>query len=622
MALSIATVPVNVDFSPNQIGTTFVHLHVPISDTAPFRVIDSARGLLTLAWENCLSAALEPVDGLAGSQLIVFPEFSLPSDAIPKIEATIRSDTCPPNTVVITGTEWLDASQYAQLLTNSSNPQSLRSKCPPDGQYANPAIIWIKTADNVLERYVQTKLRPSRQESASHSMSCGEDVMLFVSNGPDVVSFSVLICFDCIAVEGHKPMFEQLIDAAPSLPNSSTNWHLLLVPQYNKAPEHPEFLEFAESFLYRGGYTYNTADSAVAFINASAAEHGRSVSGFGRSSIFYRSDRWQSIPVNGPLADIPGTYAIEKLPKTTLIRARFREDGPSLHRFEFLKPWKTLRAAGSSRIPLLYARSRNINPDGSLTSWHSVSVLPKVFTDWLRRDLASRDIAFSGEISLLDEYVDIRTELLSLAATYPGRLNEIIYLLLLGLPVDNRVPAINPDHWQKPAEEWRNDAQGQAIVQLAATSSLLRLLNTISFSDPSPLCCGYCGPMRFVVIDGNNQHPASFLVAQYTGWLDRNPIGNLIGKKTVLILSRTTTVDLNTSNNIAERVIFHIDVDSHRDRAALKAINPILVDSTEDITSDGTQFFKHFAVILRNALHCTSKAQAAHYLQERLSNAI
>lgn len=622
MAVSIIKAPSNVNFPSDEIGMTFVHLHVPLSASAPFRILDSARTLLTSSWQNSLSAAFDPLQGLPPSQFVVFPEFALPVEAVPQVEETLKSAVCPSNTIVISGIEWLDIAQYSNLLQNSANPEPIKSNCPAQGLYINPVIIWIKTADNILKRYVQPKLRPSRIESASQVMYCGEDVILFTSNGPEVFSFAVLICFDCIARDGQRPMFDQLLDGAPeTAPDSSINWHMLLVPQYNDKPEHPEFLKFAASFLNLGGPTYNTADSAVAFVNASAPAHGRSIGGFGRSSIFYRAGRWQSIPEQGPLDVIPDTYALEKL-NADLMRARFREDGPCLHRFSFLKPWTVLRESGSSRIPLLIARSRNINPDGTLDDWQHVPAMPKVFGDWLQEDLASTATAFKGRISIGDEYADVRKTLLTLKTSAPERLNQIMDLLLLGFQDPHRMPKVNPDLWQKRHHEWRDDDHGQAIVQLAATSSLLRLLDNVRFHEGFAFCSGTCGTFHFVIIDGWNHCRPDFLVQQYQEWLADNPIGQLVGRHIVLILARTTRVYLNTPNNTAELVTSHTDVASNRDEATLRSINPELISSPDSITSDTTKVFKHFASVLMQALEVYSKAQAVHFLRERLSNAI
>ena len=125
-----------------------------------------------------------------------------------------------------------------------------------------------------------------------------------------------------------------------------------------------------------------------------------------------------------------------------------------------------------------------------------------------------------------------------------------------------------------------------------------------------------------MIIDGWNHCRPDFLVQQYQEWLADNPIGQLVGRHIVLILARTTRVYLNTPNNTAELVTSHTDVASNRDEATLRSINPELISSPDSITSDTTKVFKHFASVLMQALEVYSKAQAVHFLRERLSNAI
>jgi hypothetical protein len=81
-------------------------------------------------------------------------------------------------------------------------------------------------------------------------------------------------------------------------------------------------------------------------------------------------------------------------------------------------------------------------------------------------------------------------------------------------------------------------------------------------------------------------------------------------------------VYLGTNNSTAELVTSHSDVRSHRDEATLRSINPDLVTSPDDITLDSTKVFKHFSAILKQALEHDSKAAAARFLRERLSDAI
>ena len=130
MAVSITKVPVNLDLGSDEIGMAFAHLYLPVTVNAPFRILESARNSVATAWQNSLSAALDPIEGLPNSQIIVFPEFGLPYDVLPKVEEILQSAACPPNTIIITGTEWLDNEQYSKLLDTSDSPPIIKSKHP------------------------------------------------------------------------------------------------------------------------------------------------------------------------------------------------------------------------------------------------------------------------------------------------------------------------------------------------------------------------------------------------------------------------------------------------------------------------------------------------------------
>lgn len=622
MGISITTVPLDVDLDSDEIGMAFANLHVPVTRAAPFTIMPSARDRVASTFHGSLRASLLSTQGMPNPQLIVFPELTLPFEAINGVRETLEAAACPPNTVVIAGSEWLTADQYIELLESSVVPERLKSKHPDSHLFVNCAIIWAMCKDGKIVQYVQPKLRPSPQEAASQLMYCGRDVLMFISNEPEVVAFAVLICFDCIAVQGEKAMFDQLRDAAPkTTPNSSFNWHLLVVPQYNDDPEHLEFRSFADAFLNRGGSIYNTADSAVAFVNAADEKHGRSSRGFGRSSIFYRAGRWQQITAQGPLDRIPGTYAVEVI-GPGLMRARFREDGPSVHRFSFVKPWVITKQSGASRVPLLNARSAKIDSVGTMGEWEIVPVLSKVFTDWVPDDLAVTDPAFSGRVDIRDEFAAIRQALIGLANEHADRLVSVVDLLILGHQDPCQSPKFNPDTWQLPTNDWRNDDHGKAIVQLAMVSSLLQLVSAVHFNDSSLLCTGICGRVYFAVVDGCNRCKHEELVSKYVELVSTHPMGDIVGKAVILILTRTSTVYLGTTDNTAEEITSLVDVLSAEDQTALRDISPDLVTSPEDITADRTRFFKQFSAVLGEALAQDSKAAATQFLRDRLGEAI
>jgi hypothetical protein len=619
MAITITPVSVELDIEDAEaIGMAFVHPHMCMTTNAPFRVVDQSRALAVSVAEASIRAAFEPLSGLPRVQFVVLPEFALTFESINVVETILSSELCPANTVVIAGVEWLSAEQYVGLLTSSANPEQMKQKRPDASLYVNCCLIWIKTP-NGLTRFVQPKLRPSPPEASTQLMYRGSDILVFVSRGPNALTFAVLICFDCIAMEGDKPMFAQIIEAIPkSGPTSSFPLSMLFVPQFNDSPEHKDFINFAESFLTRGGMTINTADSAVAFVNAASTRHGRSESGFGRSSLFYRTGHWQSVQIEGPLARVPGTYAMETM-SATLVRARLREDGACIHRFGFVLPWRVLHEPGSTRVPLIEARVRQID-SGASGAWTTVPGICKVFTDWITDDLADLDYRFRSTIDIAQEYSTVRLNLLEAADAGAERIGQILDLLLLGFGGYCCRPDVNPDSWQRPVANWRDDTHGQAITELAAVCSLLQLVGVVDARGDSDVATANLGRLLLVVLDGDNRRTHNYLLAKYLEWLKTHSWRHSVGKSTLIIMTRVSSQLLRST--IAEEVEVDIADLSANDEQILSGISGELSNPTEAITNDQTKVFKHFASILRDALDRETKAEAGQFVKECLGKAI
>jgi hypothetical protein len=622
MAISLVPIPVGLDFTnADVLGMVFAQPHLTITPGHPFKIVEARREAAAAIFRNSLQYAFQTPEGMPRVHFAIFPEFTLPFESFSVAEEMLASTACPSNTVVIAGLEWLTAGQYIELLASSANPTAIKAKHPDPHFFVNCCAIWIKTNDQLL-RFLQPKLRPSPPEAATQVMYRGQDVFVFATPRPTALSFSLLICFDCIAAAGEKNMFDQILEAAPDTGlNTSFNLQMLFVPQYNDSPEHASFLDFADRFLNRGGATLNTADSAVAFVNSASHKHGRADGGYGRSSVFYRAGRWQSIPADGPLVRVPGTYAVEGL-NSSLMRARFREDGPSLHRFGFVLPWRVTREAGASRIPLTEAIVAKFNDEGDLGVPRYTAPISKVFTDWWTDDLAESDPRFGSTVDVIPEYSAVRQHVNAVADSDPERVGQVVDLLLLGFDAPCSRPKLNPDAWQLPIPLWRRDDHGQAIVELAAACSLLALIGEIGMGQESQVRTGTCGELQFVLLDGNAQRSHVYLIQKYFEWLDTHPWGEIAGKKVVIILSRSSVVYLNTANNVAEEIQLHVGALSAQDETALTAINPDLSTQPGAITEDGTRFFKHFRSILAESLNQPAKLDAVNFLKERLGQAI
>jgi hypothetical protein len=621
MPLSLTPVPIPIDLDADSVGCLFAHPEVTATQERPFKLTDSTRGRMATIFMNSLHAAFEQVQGLQRIGFVVAPEFALPFESLNSAESILKSPECAPNTVVIAGLEWITAEQYIALLDGSDNPKALKEKRPDANLFVNCCIVWVKAFDGRLLRYIQPKLHPSPPEAATQVMYRGEDVLVFITRRPNVLSFSLLICFDCIDRQGELGTFDQLLAAVPETDlNTSFNLHILFVPQHNNAPEEPSFFAFVEKFLNSGGTVLNTADSAVAFVNSASGLHGRAENGYGRSSIFYRRGRWQTFGSDGPLLQIPATYAVEDLGRG-LMRARFREDGSCLHRFQLIFPWRVSRDVGSSRQPLTQARVRKIGTDGSLGQWESVPALTKVFTDWLADAPDAKDFRFRGKIDSAVEYGSVANNLREVANIEADRIGEIVDLLLLGFDGPNTRPKLNPDTWQRPFSPWRNEEHGQAIVELTAVSSLLSLLDTVDFRGPSQVRTGTLGSTSFVVLDGFNHRAHSYLFQRYCEWLDEHSWQSIIGKRVLIILTRASSI-YPTTNNVAEEMRPHIGALSTRDDSVLEAISPDLASSDQEITADRTRLFRHYFSVLLESLQQVSKQDASTFLRERLGEAV
>ena len=622
MPISLIPIPIAVDFADaDVVGMIFAHPHIATSSTHPFRVASNKREAATATILNCLQYAFEAPVGFPRAHFVVFPELALPFESFAAVDDLLATTACPPNTIVIAGLEWLTAAQYIELLTRSDNPMMVKEKHPDPTLFVNCCAISVKTRDHIF-RFLQPKLRPSPSEAATQVMYPGQDVFVFVTPRPNELSFAVLICFDCIAANGEKSMFDQIFEAVPDSDiNRSFNLQLLFVPQHNDSPENPSFIDFALTFLNGGGSTLNTADSAVAFVNSASFDYGRADAGYGRSSVYYRAGRWQSIPPDGPLVRVPDTYAVENI-TNSLMRARFREDGPSLHRFGFVLPWRITRGAGASRIPLTGAQVSKIGTDGTLGAAENISAICKVFTDWCTADLAIQDHRFQATTDLISEYVAVRDHFNTIAKSGSERVGQILDLLLLGFGGPCRRPRMNPDTWQQPIQLWRLDEHGQAIVELAAICSLLALLNGIRVDQESQVRTGTSADLQFVVLDGANQRSHEYLAQMYFDCLDTHPWGEIVGRKILIVMTRVSVLYLNTVNNVAEEIKPHIGELSAEDDLALATISPDLSPQIENITVDSTRFFKHFGTILAQSLMQPTKADAAQFLRERLGQAI
>ncbi len=525
-----------------------MHPHIVMrTDEAAFSIEESSKKKLRQTIRDCLSLATNGADGKGcEAQVIVFPEFAIPFDSFLEVEGLLKVQEWPRNTVVVAGVEPASPQEFGELLSASSNPAGSSALHYGSATFVNFCVIWIKCADGTVRRYLQPKLKPSALEQARQGMYQGEFVFLFQG---DLISFAALICFDCIGETAHMMAAESFLESIGELAShgSSINLGLVLVPQYNEYAEHPEFLRFAQRVL-QGNPKVRVSDGAVLFANAATKHHGRSRTTFGRSALYYSGGRWAARGEGGPLATIPFTFALEQLSKPhygSLVRARLREDGPSVHCLEFLIPSLIGTGAGAPVYPVGLAVCHRISTaDGRVEGvGKPIHPLHKVFFDWFSTNLPGTETRLACSSSALtgrvaESFEDLYNEL---EGDSPESLGRIVDVLFVGLDARmNRYPNLNPDAWQQDAVKWYDESHGKAILQLAVVMTVLGLLGRPETRTVKGPYTAYISNFAVSVIDGDDKKSCLQLLQNYSEYAKQSSIVTMGGKPNLIIMTRTS----------------------------------------------------------------------------------
>jgi hypothetical protein len=548
---SIRIVPVKPSIVWNgktKLGMMIVHPHIAMRmDNAAFSIEESSKENLRQTIRDCLSLITNAGDGKGREvQVVVFPEFAVPFDLFLEVEGSLRLEGLPKNTVVVAGVEPVSPREFAELLSGSSNPAGSNSLQYGSATFVNFCVIWIKSADGTVRRYLQPKLKPSALEQARQGMYQGEFVLLFQG---DLISFAALICFDCIGEAAHMMAAESFLESIGELAShgSSINLGLVLVPQCNEYAEHPDFIRFARRVL-QGNSKVRVSDGAVLFANSATDRHGRSRKTFGRSAFYYSGGRWEARGEGGPLPTIPFTFALEHPSRPhygSLVRARLREDGPCVHCLEFLIPSLIGTGAGAPVYPVELAVCHRIFiTNGRVDSvGKPVHPLHKVFFDWFSNDLPSTEARFACSSSSLAGFVaesfeHVYTEL---EGDSPEGLGRIVDILFLGFDERmNRHPNLNPDAWQQDAVKWYDESHGKAILQLAVIMTVLGLRGQPETRTVKGPYTSYTSNFTVSIIDGDDKKSCVQLLQDYSEYAKTFSIATMGGRPNLIILTRTS----------------------------------------------------------------------------------
>jgi len=526
-------------------------------------------------------------------QFVIFPEFSVPLEMVGEIDEFISSSGWATNSIFVGGLAPMSVDQYRTLAVQ----ENVTAETLPAGStatFVNCFCVWLKSSDRRVKKVLQAKIKPSRPEQATQGMYEGNAVYLFKS---DLLNFAFLVCFDCIGIK-LTDLIECITRDVQGADTKSLQF--LVVLEHNDHPEDVSFLNFAENLIVSGNPKLHTGNhAAVAFVNSAQTKPGRTLLGnHGRSAICYlRRGSWIAPGAAGPLTLSPSTFAIENV-CNTLVRTRFREDGPCLHSFTYFIPSFLGPDAGETKYPIQDARCHPIESNGMPSAGKPVAALKKIAGDWLAIAPQSGDARFIGSHeAVTNELMIALTRFKDMVENSSAdRLEDAITLLLSGYVDAARPGRYNPDWWQASPDNWVIETHGQAVLELASVCALLGVVSAVEFHgcDHSHTC--KVGPFLVTVLDGKGLKTSTQLCDAYMRWMNGMAWGEATGGKMVLILTRVTQMPPH---------VRAIPVDmsfTTLNEAELQSLPEALRTSDENILDSHTSIIWISAVTLRDAL--------------------
>lgn len=435
-------------------------------------LVESALGL----------AKYHPSDGTSPTDFIIFPELSVPEDALPMIEKALQ-DSRFHNSVVMGGLECVDAGTFKNLMNDSDNPEENKRASKDIGLHmvVNTCFIYIRTPDQLL-KYYQPKMSASPPEQRLQKLYEGDFLLLFKTAS---FAFAQIICFDAIVATGNQldTLAGRVLTRLKQLgtPTRLLKIALLFVLQHNDDPGNEDFKRFAKAVLdYEKEFKIDT----VVFANTAAQKCGHSER-YGKSRFHFITPKYQSTDKDTP--DPPWTFSLKT--EDSVKYSQFREDGPCAHSFEYVPPSATSTfSGGGNRYPFKNALVHTIENNHVNRQGEPINGLWKSIFDFLPEDLPATDTksrwstprcSAGGDLNaaLEEKFEEIRGNLL-LDGLQLSRLREIADVLFLAYD-DNqtRKRIANPDFWEENYE-------GEGIRDLASGLTILAILGDVALVEP------------------------------------------------------------------------------------------------------------------------------------------
>lgn len=287
-----------ITFPFGRIGVIVAQPFLSLSDHEPFRCSAGAVTSQLATIRRTLDIAKQNPHGQAKTHFTIFPEYSIPGlPGVALISEVLADATWPVGTVVIGGVDALTKAEYTALSQQPHTFFNAQKNGPGEvknSEWVNCAVIWAKSPDGTVEKWLQPKLHPAwPEQNVSYSeMFEGRSIYIFHGKLENDLNyrFSILTCFDWIATIDAKLLWLQVLEdlqrQSQTIGGAEVTLSWFFVIQRNMWPNHHTFLGQIPPFYNEATLPSVRRDRAcLVFANcAGKAKPGKAVN-FGGNSL-------------------------------------------------------------------------------------------------------------------------------------------------------------------------------------------------------------------------------------------------------------------------------------------------------------------------------------------------
>ena len=404
----------DVELPRPEVGMVLAQPFLRLTQQEPFRCTEESLPQHLEAISATLNVARGAFRDPSKAHFTVFPEYSIPrTQGVELIEATLRDEGWPNQTIVIGGTDGLSRDEYEKLAgvpgTHVGDAGDTSLGVTAD-QWVNCGIIWVKGADGRVERWLQPKLSPAWLEKniTNSDLFTGDTFYLFKGTFDTGSSyrFGVLVCYDWIGEIGGHAAWRLLVEIlserlAGSGEEISLSW--LFVIQHNRRPSHESFMEQVNQFFdHRAVDTVRRDRTCIVFSNTAGRSGAGKAQTFGGTSLVFSQQTLFRMPTCHPTFGSGG----KRFRGHDVIQAHkdfvFRENGACIHSFRQIHPDSV--KPGSAGYTIALEEARVYSTDGGSDPRTPGGPVPAA-SKWLNDELDDVEELSGkyGEVSLAED---------------------------------------------------------------------------------------------------------------------------------------------------------------------------------------------------------------------------